>query len=1018
MDDRKNDWKNDGKNDRKNDWKNDQKNDRKKDPRNDRGNDRKDALKNLAAYELLAQSYVKEVDSESFLLEHRKSGARLFLLSNSDNNKVFSIGFRTPPPDSTGVPHIMEHSVLCGSEKFPVKDPFVELAKGSLNTFLNAVTYPDKTVYPVASTNDKDFRNLMDVYMDAVLHPNIYREEKIFKQEGWHYELESADAPLRYNGVVYNEMKGAFSSPESVLDRWTQNTLFPDVCYGVESGGDPAAIPDLTYEQFLHFHQTYYHPANSYIYLYGDMDMAERLTWLDEAYLSKYDRRDPEAQVDSEIRRQQPFAAPKQTETTYSITDEEPEENAAYLSVSTVVGDRLDPVLFTAMEVLEYALIDAPGAALKQALLDAGIGGDIFGGFADGILQPYFTVTAKDADAGQKEAFLEVVKGTLRKLADGGLNKKSLLAGINYYEFQNREADYGWAPKGLMYGLRAMDSWLYGEDPLMFLRYEDTFAFLRKAVDEGYFEQLIRDWLLDNPYEAVVVVKPERNKTEKEDARVAKKLADYKASLSAGEIGRLVEQTRELKAYQDAPSPKEDLEKIPMLKREDISPEAEENHWKESVEHGVPVLYHEHFTSGICYVKVLFHTDRVPVEDLPYVGLLKSVMGSVDTEHYSYADLSSEIHLKTGGIGFSTHSYADLGSFGDFTGMFEADVKTLYDRIPDGMALLAEILSGTKFTDAKRLGEVLRELRSRLRMKLEGASHGAAVSRAMSYFSAASKYNDLTGGIGFYRFLEDTVKSFEKDPEPLIERLKSAAARLFTTGSMLVSVTADAEGFGPLPEALKVLTDALPAGSGETYPFSFERANRNEGFKTSSQVNYVARCGNFREKGYEYTGALQILKPILNYDYLWINLRVKGGAYGCMSGFGRSGDGYFASFRDPNLRETNEVYENVAAYLENFDADERDMTKYVIGTISEMDTPLSPSAKGDRELSAYLSHVTNEMLAEERAQVLAAQPEDIRALAPVLKAVLETGSLCVIGNGEKVEANREMFGEVKALFRG
>ena len=975
-------------------------------------------LKNLAAYELLAQSHIKELDSESFLLEHKKSGARLFLLSNSDNNKVFSIAFRTPPSDSTGVPHIMEHSVLCGSEKFPVKDPFVELVKGSLNTFLNAITYPDKTIYPVASTNDKDFQNLMDVYMDAVLHPNIYREEKIFKQEGWHYELEDENAPLRYNGVVYNEMKGAFSSPESVLDRWTQNALFPDNCYGCESGGDPACIPDLTYEQFLHFHQTYYHPANSYIYLYGDMDMEERLNWLDEAYLSKYDRNDPQARVDSEIRRQKPFGEPKQEEITYPITDEESEEKASYLSISTVVGDRLDPVLFTAFEILEYALIDAPGAALKQALLDAGIGGDILGGFADGILQPYFTVTAKNADADQKGEFLAVVKGTLRKLAEEGLDKKCLLAGINHYEFLDREADYGWAPKGLMYGLHAMESWLYGEDPLMLLRYEDTFAFLKKAADEGYFEQLIRDWLLDNPFEVTVVVKPEKNKTAKEDAKVAEKLAAYKASLSAEEIKRLVEQTKELKAYQDAPSPKEDLEKIPMLRREDISPKAEENYWKESVTHGVMTVCHEYFTSGICYVKALFNTDRVPMEDLPYVGLLKFLMGYVDTEHYSYSDLSSEIYLQTGGIGFRTSTYADFDRPGTFTGVFAANMKTLYEKLPDGFGLLAEILTCSKFTDEKRLGDVLKEIRSRSRMKLEGGSHQAAISRAMSYFSAASRFNDMTGGIGFYQFLEDTVKAYEKDPKALIARLESVAAELFTVDNMLLSVTADEEGLKLLPDAMKALVDALPAGSGRTYPFEFEKKNLNEGFKTSAQVNYVARCGNFREKGYDYTGALQILRPILNYDYLWINLRVKGGAYGCMSGFGRSGDGYFASYRDPNMKETNEVYDNVVGYLENFDADERDMTKYVIGTISEMDSPLTPSAKGDRGLSAYLSHVSNEMLAKERAQILSAQPEDIRALAPIIRAVLEKESLCVIGSGEKVEANKEMFGEVKALFRG
>ena len=565
-------------------------------------------LETLSAYRVLTRRTVSELNSEGYVLEHKKSGARLFLLSNEDDNKVFSIGFRTPPYDSTGVPHILEHSVLCGSEKFPVKDPFVELVKGSLNTFLNAMTYPDKTVYPIASTNEKDFHNLMDVYMDAVLHPNIYKEEKIFRQEGWHYELESEDAPLTYNGVVYNEMKGAFSSPESVLDRLIQQTLFPDTCYGVESGGDPKNIPDLTYEQFLNFHRTYYHPSNSFIYLYGDMDMAEKLEWLDQEYLSHYDRNDREAQIDSHIPMQKGFDAPKEVEAAYSITEEEDEENGCYLSISDVAGTDLDPKLYVAFQILEYALIDAPGAPLKQALLDAKIGGDIMGGYDSGILQPYFSVIAKDARADQKGEFLAVVKGTLRKLANEGLNRKSLLAAMNYYEFKYREADYGNYPKGLMYGLQCMDSWLYDGDPMMHLAYGDTFAFLKEAVQDGYFEQLIKDYLLDNPFEAIIVVKPEKNLTAKEDARVAEKLAAYKERLTAEEKQALIRQTKELKEYQDIPSSPEELALIPMLERKDIKKEAEKLKWEEHKIHGIQVLHHDIFTSGIGYLRVLFHT--------------------------------------------------------------------------------------------------------------------------------------------------------------------------------------------------------------------------------------------------------------------------------------------------------------------------------------------------------------------------------------------------------------------------
>ena len=904
--------------------------------------------------------------------------------------------------------------MLCGSDKFPLKDPFVELVKGSLNTFLNAMTYPDKTVYPVASCNDKDFHNLMDVYMDAVLHPNIYKEEKIFRQEGWHYELESKDAPLIYNGVVYNEMKGAYSSPESILDSVTQKTLFPDTCYGKDSGGDPVHIPELSYEKFLDFHRTYYHPSNSYIYLYGDMDMAEKLTWLDEEYLSHYEERP----VDSRIREQKAFAEPVEREFSYSITEGESEEDATYLSVNTVVGDDLDPKLYVAFQILEYTLLDAPGAPLKQALIDAGIGKDVMGGYESGILQPYFSVIAKDANKEQKGEFLAIVKGTLRKLADQGINRKSLLAGMNYFEFKYREADYGSAPKGLMYGLQCLDSWLYDGDPMTHLCYQETFDFLKKEVENGYFEQLIRDYLLANPFEAVIVVAPEKNLTAKEDEKLAKKLAAYKASLSEEELEKLVTATRELKEYQDTPSTPEILAKIPLLKREDIEKKAETFFWKEKEEGGIKVLHHNFFTSGIGYLKVLFNTEVLPQEDLPYAGLLKSILGSISTEHYSYSDLTSEIHLNSGGVDFSVTSYPDLADPERFTGAFVASIRVLYDKLDFGFTILEEILNHSVFTDEKRLGEVIQETRSRAKMKLENAGHSTAVSRATSYFSATAYYNELTGGTAYYHFLEQLEKDYANKKGEIMARLQEVSRKLFTRANMLVNYTADDKGYEQLPQNLKLLADKLPQGSGEKHAFTHPVKNVNEGLKTSAQVDYVARCGNFRDAGLEYTGALKILQVILSYDYLWLNIRVKGGAYGCMSGFGRSGEGYLVSYRDPNLKETNDIYEGIPAYLEAFDPDERDMTKYVIGTISNLDATLTPSVKGSRGLSAYLSGVTEEMMQTERDQILGAAKEDIRALAAQVRAVLATGSFCVVGNEEKIEANRGMFGEVSSLTRG
>lgn len=973
----------------------------------------KSGLEALTAYEILKEKRIEEMDSLGVILSHRKTKAKLFLMINQDDNKVFNIGFRTPPANNTGLQHILEHSVLCGSESFPAKDPFVELVKGSLNTFLNAMTYPDKTVYPAASCNEKDFQNLMHVYMDAVFHPNIHHEPKIFMQEGWHYELDNADAPLTINGVVYNEMKGAFSSPESVLDRVTRQTLFPDTAYACESGGDPEEIPDLTYEEFCAYHRDYYHPSNSYIYLYGNMDMAEKLSWLDEEYLSRYEYHP----VDSAIAMQRPFAKPVEKTIYYSVTEEESQDNSTYLSLSTVVGTNLDPKLYVAFQILEYTLLDAPGAVLKQALLDAGIGEDILGGYESGILQPYFSIIAKNTEADRKGEFLAVIKGTLRRLAEKGIDKKSLLAGLNYYEFRYREADYGAAPKGLMYGLWCMDSWLYDADPLMHLEYQKTFDFLKEAVDRGYFEDLLKEYLLDRDFEAVITLLPQKNLTADKERALAAKLEAYKQTLSQAELAELAARTKALKEYQTEPSAPEDLLKIPMLARTDIARTIEPGAGRIKTEQGIEVLHTSMFTAGIGYLTVLFDTSGITTADLPYASLLKSILGYVDTEKFSYADLSSEIYLNSGGIDFSITNYTRFDRPEEIKGAFVANIKVLYDKIDFAFDLLAEIFTASKLDDEKRLGEILAETKSRSRAKLEGGAHGAAVSRASAYYSPSSAFGDLTGGIAYYHFLEKITGEYENpDNRPaLIEKLKAVAGRLFVKAQAMVGYTADEKGYQQMTREMPRLFDRLPAGGGQVYPFVYEKGNKNEGFKTASQVNYVARCGSFREQG-PYTGVLKILKVILNYDYLWKTLRVQGGAYGCMSGFGRNGDSYLVSYRDPNVKETNCIYEGIPAYLKAFDAGERDMTKYVIGTISALDTPLPPSIKGARALSAYLSGITDEMMQKEREQVLDAAPEDIRALAPLVEAVLATGSICVIGNEEKIKRDSAMFNTIDNLF--
>lgn len=757
------------------------------------------SMKDLQAYEVQKEEDLKGIKAKGYLLRHRKSGARVVYIENDDNNKVFSIGFRTPPSDSTGVPHIMEHSVLCGSRNFPAKDPFVELVKGSLNTFLNAMTYPDKTVYPVASCNDQDFQNLMHVYMDAVFYPNIYEHEEIFRQEGWSYQLDSAEDKLKYNGVVYNEMKGAFSSPEGVLDRVILNTLFPDTSYANESGGDPEVIPELTYEQFLDFHRKYYHPSNSYIYLYGDMDIEEKLHWLDQEYLGKYDR-EP---VDSRIRFQETFAEMQEKVIPYSIASEESEEDNTYLSYNKVVGTSLDKELYLAFQILDYALLSAPGAPLKKALTDAGIGKDIMGSYDNGIYQPIFSVIAKNANEEQKEEFIQVIEDVLRASVKNGIDTKAIEAGINYYEFRYREADFGNYPKGLMYGLQMMDSWLYDEEkPFIHIEALDTFEFLKKQIGTGYYEELIQKYLLDNPHGAIVIVTPEKGRTARMEAELEEKLQKYKESLTAEEVEAFVQKTQALEAYQSEPESEENLEKIPVLKREDISREIEPIINEEMTLAGVPVIFHEIETNGIGYVDVLFDMSLVEEQDLPYVGILQSVLGIIDTKRYDYGTLFNEINVNTGGISTSLELYNDVTNIREkaFKATFEIKGKALYGKLPVAFDMMREILMESKLNDGKRIREILAMLKSRLLMKFQSSGHVTAVLRAQSYASPAAKLKDMTNGIAFYETVSYIEEHFEEEKEKLSEKLIDLSKKLFCGDNMMLSYTAAREGLEGLEE--------------------------------------------------------------------------------------------------------------------------------------------------------------------------------------------------------------------------
>lgn len=970
-------------------------------------------IHDLAEYEILDEHRVEDVQSDGFILRHKKSGARIAILSNNDDNKVFYIGFRTPPEDETGVPHIIEHTTLCGSKKFPVKDPFIELAKGSLNTFLNAMTYPDKTVYPVASCNDQDFKNLMDVYLDAVFNPNITKYEEIFKQEGWHYELTGKDDELKINGVVYNEMKGAYSSPDEVLSSQIYRSLFPDNTYSKDSGGNPEYIPKLTYEAYLDFYHKYYHPSNSYIYLYGDMDVVERLEWLDKEYLSLYDYK----KVNSEINKQPAFDEIKNVEAQYSITMDDSQENKTYLSYNRVVGDSLDEMLYQAFDVLDYALVSSPGAPVKQALIDAGIGDDVYGSYDAGILQPVFSFVAKNANASQADEFESIIESTLKEVVKTGINKEALLAGINSSEFKFREADFGQFPKGLLFGLNCLDSWLFDDmKPFIHLECLGTFAKLRKAVDTDYFEKLIQEYLLDNTHGSSVTVKPKRGLGNERDEALAKELSDYKASLSDEGIKKLIEDTEHLKKYQEEPSSDEDLRKLPMLTRADMKKNAMPFSNIEDELLDVKVVRHDIESNGIDYISFLFDAGDFAQSELGYLGFFTNALGLVSTEKYSYTDLANATNIYTGGISTGTASHPDIKDRNNFVFKFEVKLKVLEKNLDKALELMEQMLLSSDFTDTKRLGELVAQIKARLQANLSSSGHLVAAMRSMSSFSRYALYQDELKGIAFYRSICRIEKELSESPKSVSDKLAAIAKKLFARNRMLISFTGNNEAYGNAKPSLeKVMTGFNKMSAvGNQAEVHFNTAK--EAFIDASQIQYVAKTGDFICEGYEYTGALRLLRIILSYDYLWINVRVKGGAYGCMNTFLRSGESYFVSYRDPNLSDTLDVYDRIPEYIKSFSPDERDMTKYIIGTFSALDTPMNPEAKGSRSLSAYLEGITYEQIQKERNEILNAQPEDIRRLADLVKAVLKKDSICVIGNENMIKESAGLFENVEKLI--
>jgi len=961
---------------------------------------------NYNGFKLLEIEELKEINSKGRIFVHEKSGAKLFHVENEDDNKVFSISFRTPPKDSTGVAHILEHSVLCGSKKFPVKEPFVELLKGSLNTFLNAMTFGDKTMYPVASRNSKDFLNLMDVYFDAVLNPNIYKYPEIMRQEGWHYELNNKNEDITYKGVVYNEMKGALSSPESILMRKVSESLFPDTTYGVESGGDPDFIPELTQEKFLEFHKNYYHPSNSYIYLYGDMDLLETLKFMDDNYLKDYDK----IEVDSKIIAQKPFKEQHRMEAVYPISSNEKEQDKTFFSLNYVIDNAadnaVDKELYMAFDILENVLLETPAAPLKKAIIDADLGKDVFGMFDNSILQPTFSIVVKNSNIDKEEAFKKVVYDTLNKLVKEGIDKKLIQSVINIKEFNLREADFNSYPKGLIYNIMCMDTWLYDSSPVVHLRYAATMEKLKAGVKSNYFEELIKKYILNNTHSSLLVVEPKKGLSETKDKELVEKLKVFKNSLSEAELDEIISQTASLTLRQTTGDSEENINKIPLLSLEDIDKHADRLPLEEKKD---GILFHDISTNGIAYINMYFETCNVKLEQLPYITILSELLGMINTKNYSYEDLSNEININTGGISYGARAFMENGTDENFFPKFVVKAKALNSKVPKLMELISETVMNSKFDDKKRIKELVAEIKSRYEMKIQSEGHVLAAARVQSYFSPIGKYAELLSGISFYHFIVELEKDFDKNYDNLAATLKEISHQIFNKKSLLTSITSEEEELKHIKENLTILTKKLDNSVHEKQDYKFNLKADNEGLMTSGKVQFVAKGGNYKKLGFNYTGAMLLLKSVARYDYLWNRVRVQGGAYGCMASFSKNGNMYFTSYRDPNLKETLKIYDEMPAYLDKFKPDEREMTKYIIGTVSELDTPLTPSMKGQVATANFISKITFEDIQKERDEVLQAKAADISGLSKLIEAVMDEKFICVLGNEDKLKNNKDVF---------
>jgi presequence protease len=964
-------------------------------------------------FEQIDERFIEELNTKAVLYRHVKTGAELLSLSNDDENKVFGVTFATPPADSTGLPHILEHSVLGGSRKYRVKEPFVELVKGSLKTFLNAMTGADRTMYPVASTNLQDFYNLIDVYLDAVFYPLLTPQH--LEQEGWHYELDDKDDPLRYKGIVFNEMKGVYSSPDDLLHRYNSQYLFPDNAYSLDFGGDPQVIPELTYEQFKQFHEAYYHPSNARIFFYGDDDPVERLRLLDK-WLSEFEANPIEAMIDVHT----PFSQPRRVVERYAIDAESDSNKKGMIMVSWVLPEITEPTLIMSLNILSDALVGTSAAPLRKALIDSGLGEDVTGdGLSGSMRQMTFSIGLKGIDLSAADAVESLIIETLAALAEKHIEKDTVDAALNTLEFDLRENNTGSYPRGLLLMMRTLHNWLFNRDPIATLQYEAPLTAVKAQLQDstGYLSDLIRRYLLDNNHRLTLILEPDPSLQQELETAEQEKLATIKAGMDQAQLEAVIANTQALKRLQEQPDSPEALATIPRLTLADLDKENKPVPLEVSQMQGAKLLYHDLFTNGIVYLDLGFDLHVLPPELLPYVKLYGRCLTQIGTETEDFVTLSQRIGRQTGDV--SASSYVSGTHLNDEAAVYLfLRGKATMSQTTDLLAIMRDILLTLKLDNQERFRQMVLESKARKEASVIPAGHSVANARLQSQFSEAGWVAEQMGGVSYLFFLRELALAVENDWPSVLAKLEQIHHLIINRNALIVNVTLENDNWQQFRPQLDEFLTHLPAGNGQRATWQRDLHPPYEGLTIPAQVNYVVKGVNLYEHGYQLDGSISVIGNFLRTSWLWEKIRAQGGAYGAMCSFNRhDGTFVFLSYRDPNLLETLANYDKTADFLRGLELNEGELVKSIIGTISSMDSYQLPDAKGHSSMMRYLTGYTDEARQTYREQILTTTTADFKAFADTLTQVRDNGRIVVLGSAEAIKAANEQLATPLALTK-